>query len=55
MQKYSQVSIAGLLSESNFLDFLTSHGVEIIEGSIANVDLELERQRNSCKELHRTE
>ena len=55
MQKYSQVSIAGFLSESDFLDFLTSHGVEIIEGSIANVDLELERQRNSCKELHRTE
>lgn len=42
MQKYSQVSLAGFLVESDFLDFLTSHGVEIIKGSIEGQTLEFE-------------
>lgn len=40
MQPYSQVSIAGFLSESDFLDFLTLQEVEVIDGSIEGQTLE---------------
>ena len=42
MQKYSQVSIAGFLSEDDFLAFLTSHGVEVLKGPIEGRTLEFE-------------
>ena len=52
MYDYSQVSLAGFLPESVFLDFLVSQGVEIIKGSISAVDLEQERKKNSSASLH---
>lgn len=43
MLLWSQVSISGFLQESEFLKFLNSVGVEVIDGSIRKVDLEQER------------
>lgn len=47
MLLYSQVSIGGFLQESELLSFLDSIGVEVLGGSIREVDLEQERMSKS--------
>ena len=47
MLPWSQVSISGFLQESEFIKVLNSIGVEVLEGSLKNVDLEHERLSKS--------
>lgn len=47
MLPWSQVSISGFLQESEFIKFLNSIGVEVLDGSLKTVDLEQERLSKS--------
>lgn len=47
MLLWSQVSIAGFLKETEFLKFLESNDVDVLDGSIGKVDLEQERLSKS--------
>lgn len=47
MLPWSQVSISGFLQESEFIKFLNSIGVEVLDGSLKTVDLEQARLSKS--------